>query len=57
MSATSEDGATLTMPPAPSWTDELPPPEDRPTPWPEGLRSLYLRLTPDAVTGRRLLEA
>jgi len=25
MSATSEDGATLTMPPAPSWTDELPP--------------------------------
>ena len=38
-------------------SDELPSPEDRPTPWPAGQRSLYLRLTPDAVTGRRLLEA
>ena len=38
-------------------TDELPHPQDRPTPWPEGQRSLYLRLTPDIVTGRRLLEA
>jgi hypothetical protein len=37
--------------------DDLPPPEDRPTPWPEGVRSLYLRLKPDTVTGRRLLEA
>jgi hypothetical protein len=37
--------------------DQLPPPEDRPTPWPEGLRSLFLQLTPDTVTGRRLLEA
>jgi nitroimidazol reductase NimA-like FMN-containing flavoprotein (pyridoxamine 5'-phosphate oxidase superfamily) len=27
------------------------------TPWPEGQRNLYLRLTPDTVTGRRLLEA
>ncbi len=28
-----------------------------PTPWPEGHRTLHLRLTPDAVTGRRLIEA
>lgn len=38
-------------------SDEVPTLESRPTPWPEGQRSLYLRLTPDAVTGRRLLEA
>ena len=38
-------------------SDELPAPEDRPTPWPAGQRGLYLRLTPRAVTGRRLLEA
>ena len=38
-------------------SDELPPLEDRPTPWPEGQRTLYLRLTPETVTGRRLLEA
>jgi hypothetical protein len=38
-------------------SDELPALEDRPTPWPAGQRGLYLRLTPDAVTGRRLLEA
>lgn len=38
-------------------TDDLPPPHDRPTPWPEGQRNLHLRLTPDTVTGRRLLEA
>ena len=38
-------------------SDELPPPEGRPTPWPAGQRGLYLRLTPRAVTGRRLLEA
>ena len=38
-------------------SDKLPPPQDRPTPWPEGQRSLHLRLTADAVTGRRLLEA
>jgi nitroimidazol reductase NimA-like FMN-containing flavoprotein (pyridoxamine 5'-phosphate oxidase superfamily) len=37
--------------------DDLPAPEARPTPWPEGQRTLYLRLTPDLVTGRRLLEA
>jgi hypothetical protein len=36
---------------------DLPTPEDRPTPWPEGQRTLHLRLTPDTVTGRRLLEA
>jgi uncharacterized protein len=28
-----------------------------PTPWPEGARTLHLRLTPDLVAGRRLLEA
>jgi nitroimidazol reductase NimA-like FMN-containing flavoprotein (pyridoxamine 5'-phosphate oxidase superfamily) len=38
-------------------SDEVPTLQGRPTPWPEGQRSLYLRLTPDAVTGRRLLEA
>ena len=38
-------------------SDDLPAPEHRPTPWPAGQRGLYLRLTPDAVTGRRLLEA
>ena len=38
-------------------SDELPTPEPRPTPWAEGQRTLYLRLTPDLVTGRRLLEA
>jgi hypothetical protein len=37
--------------------DDVPSPESRPTPWPEGQRTLLLRLTPDAVTGRRLLEA
>lgn len=37
--------------------DDLPAPEDRPTPWVEGQRTLHLRLTPDLVTGRRLLEA
>ena len=36
---------------------DLPDPDARPTPWPEGQRSLHLRLTVDAVTGRRLLEA
>ncbi|MBF4767158.1 pyridoxamine 5'-phosphate oxidase family protein [Nocardioides agariphilus] len=38
-------------------SDALPPEQDRPTPWPEGLRSLYLRLVVDTVSGRRLLEA
>ena len=38
-------------------SEDLPPTEDRPTPWAEGERSLYLRLTADSVTGRRLLEA
>jgi hypothetical protein len=37
--------------------DDLPGPEARPTPWPEGQRTLLLRLTPSLVTGRRLLEA
>jgi nitroimidazol reductase NimA-like FMN-containing flavoprotein (pyridoxamine 5'-phosphate oxidase superfamily) len=38
-------------------TDDLPAPEARPTPWPEGQRTLHLRLAPEVVTGRRLLEA
>jgi nitroimidazol reductase NimA-like FMN-containing flavoprotein (pyridoxamine 5'-phosphate oxidase superfamily) len=38
-------------------SSDLPAPEARPTPWPEGQRTLHLRLTPDTVTGRRLLEA
>ena len=38
-------------------SSDLPPPDDRPSPWPAGQRTLYLRLTPDTVTGRRLLEA
>jgi uncharacterized protein len=37
--------------------DDLPGPDSRPTPWPQGQRTLYLRLTPGLVTGRRLLEA
>jgi uncharacterized protein len=37
--------------------DDLPAVEARPTPWPSGQRTLYLRLTPVEVTGRRLLEA
>ncbi len=38
-------------------TEDLPAPEARPTPWPEGQRTLHLRLTSQVVTGRRLLEA
>jgi len=38
-------------------TDDLPASEARPRPWPEGQRTLHLRLTSEAVTGRRLLEA
>ena len=37
--------------------DDLAPGDPRPTPWVEGQRTLYLRLTPEVVTGRRLLEA
>jgi len=37
--------------------DDVPGPEAGPTPWPEGQRTLLLRLTPSVVTGRRLLEA
>lgn len=37
--------------------EDLPPLQGRLTPWPEGQRSLYLRLTQNSVTGRRLLEA
>ena len=38
-------------------SDDLPASGARPTPWAEGQRTLHLRLTPDMVTGRRLLEA
>jgi len=38
-------------------SDDLPAPEARPTPWPEGQRTMHLRLTPEVITGRRLLEA
>jgi uncharacterized protein len=36
--------------------DDLPAPESRPIPWPDGQRTLHLRLTPSTVTGRRLQE-
>jgi uncharacterized protein len=32
-------------------------PAARPMPWPEGARSLYLRIVPREITGRRLLPA
>ena len=35
--------------------DELPADEDRPTPWVEGTRNMYVRITPDRITGRRVL--
>lgn len=35
--------------------DELPDSDDRPVPWAEGSRSLYVRITPQTVTGRRVL--
>ncbi len=37
--------------------DDLPHEAKRPTPWAAGQRTLYLRLTPSSVSGRRLLEA
>ena len=30
-------------------------PAARPTPWPEGVKSLYLRIVPREITGRRLV--
>jgi len=41
----------------PVTSDELPAEDARPVVWPEGQRSLHLRLTPSTVTGRRLLPA
>ena len=32
-------------------------PDARPTPWPEGVRSLYLRIVPREITGRRVFPA
>jgi uncharacterized protein len=37
--------------------DELPEPTSRPSPWPEGNRTLHVRITPSSITGRRLLAA
>jgi len=37
--------------------DELPDPDARPTPWAEGQRTFHVRITPQAITGRRLLPA
>lgn len=37
--------------------DALPAEDARPVSWPEGQRSLFLRLAPRSVTGRRLLPA
>jgi nitroimidazol reductase NimA-like FMN-containing flavoprotein (pyridoxamine 5'-phosphate oxidase superfamily) len=36
--------------------DELPESGSRPEPWVEGTRSLYVRITPQTVTGRRVLS-
>ena len=35
--------------------DELPGDDDRPEPWAEGIRNVYVRITPDRITGRRVL--
>lgn len=35
--------------------DDLPAADERPRPWASGQRNLHLRLTPRAITGRRLL--
>jgi hypothetical protein len=43
--------------PLPRGRRELPTLQRWQTPWPEGQRSLQLRLTHDVVTGRRLIEA
>jgi uncharacterized protein len=32
-------------------------PDARPAPWPEGVRSLYLRIVPREITGRRVFPA
>ena len=37
--------------------DERPEPEERPRPWVEGSRDLYVRVRPRSITGRRLLPA
>jgi uncharacterized protein len=37
--------------------DDLPAPESRPIPWPDGQRPLHLRLTPSRVTGRRVMQS
>ena len=38
-------------------TTDLPAEDDRPVAWPEGQRSLHVRITPHAISGRRLLSA
>jgi len=36
---------------------ELPDSDDRPVAWPEGQRTLHVRITPHEISGRRLLTA
>jgi nitroimidazol reductase NimA-like FMN-containing flavoprotein (pyridoxamine 5'-phosphate oxidase superfamily) len=38
-------------------TEDLPREATRPTPWAAGQRTMYLRVAPSSVSGRRLLEA
>jgi uncharacterized protein len=35
--------------------DELPADADKPTPWVEGNRNVYVRITPSSISGRRVL--
>jgi len=37
--------------------DELPDQDHRPEPWVDGTRSVYVRIEPERVTGRRVLAA
>jgi uncharacterized protein len=37
--------------------DELPDEDARPVAWAEGLRTLYVRITPHDISGRRLLPS
>jgi hypothetical protein len=38
-------------------SDDLPPEDDRPTAWAEGLRSFHVRIKPFDISGRRLLPS
>lgn len=37
--------------------DEVPEPEQRPSPWVAGSRNFYVRIAVERLTGRRLLPA